>query len=102
MKAEGRAMKLLKVEGTQGYFRDHKGDFCEIDKLTKEDILRLVNLTLTEEKAEFDPYDEKVVKNLAHQVIYRNVVQKLTSLRERRKEFTDESERLYLADYEKY
>jgi len=95
-------MKLLKVDGTQGFFCDDKGNYSEIDKITKEDLLRLVNLTLKEEQVEFDPYDETVVKNLAHQVIYKSIVQKLNSLRERRKEFTDESERLYLADYEKY
>lgn len=95
-------MKLLKVEANMGFFLGDKGEFMEIDKITKEDLLRLANLTLHGDEIAFDAYDEKVVKHLAHQVIYKSVVQKLQSLRERRKEFIDESERLYLADYEKY
>jgi hypothetical protein len=51
---------------------------------------------------EFDDYDEKAIKNQAHQIIYKSIVQKLRTLRDRRKEFIDESARLFLEDYEKY
>jgi rRNA-processing protein FCF1 len=65
-------------------------------------LLRLVNVTLSEEDIEFDEYNESMIQNHAHQVIYKSVVRKLQSLRERKREFADESARLYLEDYEKY
>jgi hypothetical protein len=59
-------------------------------------------LTLGEDAIEFDEYDENAVKNQALQVIYKSLAQKLQGLRNRRKEFVDESERLFLAEYERY
>ena len=95
-------MKLLKAEGSLGHYLTDKGTYSPIEKITKDDLLRLVNWTLQEEDVEFDDYDENAIKNLAHQVIYKNVVQQLQGLRSRRKAFVDESERLYLVEYEKY
>lgn len=95
-------MKLLSVENSSGHYRDDNGGYKPIDKLGKDDLLRLVNWTLHEDAVEFDPYDEEAIKNHAHQIIYKSVSQKLTDLRGRRKEFLDESARLFLADYEKY
>lgn len=94
-------MKLLKIDGKQGHYRDEKGDFALIDKITKEDLLRLVNLTLSEE-VEFDEYNDEDIKNQAHQILYKSISEEIKSLKERKQEFTDESERLYLEDYEKY
>ena len=94
-------MKLLKTDNNQGHFLGEDGAFAPVDKITKEDLLRLVELTLTEE-VEFDEYDSEVVKNQAHQILYRSIYEKLCGLRERKQEFTDESERLYLQEYEKY
>ena len=45
-----QAMKLLKIEDSRGHFLLEDGSFAEIDKITKEDLLRLVDLTLSEEE----------------------------------------------------
>jgi len=95
-------MKLLKIESNCGYFRLVDGNYSPVDKISKDDLLRLVNVTLSEEEIEFDTYDESIIQNHAHQVIYKSIVRKLQSLRERKQEFVDESARLYLEDYEKY
>ena len=95
-------MKLLKIEDSCGYFRLENGDYSPVDKITKDDLLRLVNEALSEEDVGFDSYDESIIQNHAHQVIYKSVMRKLQSLRERKQEFVDESARLYLEDYEKY
>ena len=94
-------MKLLKTEDDHGHYLGDEGDFVPIDKITKEDLLRLVNLTLAED-VEFDEYDDETIKNQAHQILYKSIFEELASLKERRQEFTDESERLYLEEYEKY
>jgi hypothetical protein len=94
-------MKLLKVEDNHGYFLGDDDAFRPVDRITKEDLLRLVDLTLTEE-VEFDDYDSEAIKNQAHQILYRSIYEKLSGLRDRKEEFTDDSQRLYLQDYEKY
>ena len=94
-------MKLLKTEDNQGYFLCEDSTFISVDRITKEDLLRLVELTLTVE-VEFDVYDSETIKNQAHQILYRSIYEKLCGLRDRKQEFTDESERLYLQEYEKY
>ncbi len=95
-------MKLLKIDENCGHFLDDKGDYIPIDKIGKEELLRLGNWTLHEEVVEFDEYDEATLKNHAHQIIYKSAVEKLQTLRDRRQEFIDESARLFLEDYEKY
>lgn len=95
-------MKLLKIEDNRGYFLYKDGEYKAIDQISKDDLLRLVSFTLDEDNVEFDAYDEVLIKNHAHQVIYKSIVRKLQSLRERRQEFADEAARLYLEDYERY
>ena len=94
-------MQLLKIENSQGLFVDRTGQYQLIDRITKEDLLQLIDLTLGEE-VEFDEYDEEGIKNQAHQIVYKSIYDKLQELKGRKQEFVDESERLYLADYEKY
>lgn len=95
-------MKLLKIDEGKGYFLGEDTEDQPVDKLTKEDLLRMVDLTLTEDEILFDEYDENSLHNQAHQIIYKNVYEKLHFLRERRSEFVDESERLFLEEYDSY
>jgi len=96
-------MKLLEIKDKKGYYCDDQGKFATVDKITKDDILRLVNLTLdTNQEVEFDEYDVDNLKNHAHQIIYKSIFDKLQGLKNRRQEFIDESDRLYLSEYEKY
>ena len=94
-------MKLLDIKDNLGYFLDSQGMFAPVDKITKDDLLRLVNISLKEE-VEFDEYNDEVLKNQAHQIIYKSIFEKLRGLSERRQEFIDESERMYLQEYERY
>ena len=79
-------MKLLRIAENVREFQAEDGQYRTVDKITKEDLLRLVDRTLIEEDVKFDPYYEKSLKNQAHQVIYRSVLQKLLDLRNRRRE----------------
>lgn len=95
-------MKLLRINENGGQFLKADGTYEAIDKIDKEDLLRLVDHTLEDDEFEVDEYDEQAVKNQAHQVIYKSIGQKLTELRKRREGFIDESARLYLEEYERY
>lgn len=95
-------MKLLRIDGNQGYFRAVSGDYIPVEKISKDNLMQLVTWILSEADTEMDAYDESRIKNQAQQIIYKNVESKLRSLRERAKEFVDESQRLFLTEYEKY
>ena len=92
----------MRIDNNTGQYLSEDGRFTEVDKITKEDLLRLVDLALQEEEIEYDEYSDEKLKNQAHQIIYKSVSEKLKGLRDRRKEFIDKSERLYLAEYERY
>ena len=98
---EGKDMKILKIEDNKGFYSTAEGDCNSIDKINKEDLLKLVDLTL-EGDVEFDEYNEDNIKNQAHQIIYKSIYEKLLDLHERKDEFRDKSERLFLHEYEKY
>jgi hypothetical protein len=95
-------MKLLRIHENAGQFLKADGTYETIDKIDKDDLLRLVDKTLDAEEFEVDAYDEQAVKNQAHQVIYKSIAQKLVDLRKRREGFIDEAARLYLVEYERY
>jgi hypothetical protein len=95
-------MKLLRIADSQGQFLAATGSYVGIDRITKEDLLRLVGLAIDEEAAELDEFDSEAIKNQAHKVIYKSVALKLTDLRKRRKQFIDEAARLFLEEYESY
>ncbi|MET0001468.1 MAG: hypothetical protein ABW125_18900 [Candidatus Thiodiazotropha lotti] len=94
-------MKLLKIESYCGHFLTESGAYESIDKIAKNDLLRMVDSVLNED-VEFDEYDQEQLKNQAHQVVYKSIYDNLTSLQKRKAEFIDESERMYLDDYKRY
>nr|VFK68217.1 MAG: hypothetical protein BECKUNK1418G_GA0071005_12163 [Candidatus Kentron sp. UNK]VFK73564.1 MAG: hypothetical protein BECKUNK1418H_GA0071006_12197 [Candidatus Kentron sp. UNK] len=94
-------MKLLKIENKLGYYLKESEDYEPVDKITKDQLLRLVDLTLAND-VEFDEYDDKQIQHQAHRIVYKSLYEKLRSLQERKQEFMDESEQLYRQDYEKY
>ena len=96
-------MKLLQIENNQGFFLNKEGKLSPVHELERKQLFWLVEQTLDDSiEVEFDEYDEGKLRNQAHQIVYKSVYEKLFDLRERRREFVDTSERLYLADYEKY
>lgn len=94
-------MKALKIENYQGHFLTEDDDYETVDKIDKAILLRLVNLAL-EDGFEIDDYDGGELRNQAHQIIYKSISEKLNDLHQKRNQFRDESERLYLDEYEKY
>jgi hypothetical protein len=103
MKTGESTMKLLQIDDNQGFFLDKNDKLLPVSKLDKNHLLWLVNQTLDANvEVTFDAFDPAKLRNQAHQIIYKSVYDKLTALREQRKDFVDTSERLYLTDYEKY
>ena len=94
-------MKALKIENHQGFFVTEEGNYETVEKIDKAILLRLINMAL-EDDFEIEEFDEERLKNQAHQIIYKSVGEKLKDLHQKRNQFRDESERLYLEAYEKY
>ena len=85
-------MKILRIKDSNGHFSVDGKKFVSIDRLDKENLLKLVDHALKED-IEMDDYDTDILKNEAHRIIYRNVHQKLQELASRKDEFFDKSER---------
>lgn len=75
--------------------------YIDIDKITKDHLLELINSTL-EHEVTFDTYDEQSLHNQAQRIVYKNILEKLQDLGARRQEFKDESANLYEKEYERY
>lgn len=94
-------MKILKIDDSNGHFSTDGDEFISIDKLDKENLLKLVEHSLNKE-VEMDDYEPKILKNEAHRIIYRSVHKKLQELITRKDEFYDKSEREFYEIYENY
>lgn len=94
-------MKYLKIENGKGFYRLDGNDWHPIDKLNKDHLLTLVNLSLTDE-FEMDEFDKEKLEHKAHQVIYKNIFEKFSELEKKNNRFKDESESLYKSAIEKY
>lgn len=61
-----------------------------IDQISKDDLLTLLKLAISEESFEMDPYSTEFIHNAAHQIIYKNIYQKFEDIRLHRVSFEDE------------
>ena len=73
-----------------------------IDKISKDDLLILLKLAISEESFEMDPYSTESVNNAAHQIIYKNIYQKFEDIRLHRVSFEDEKVNLYRTAINRY
>lgn len=73
-----------------------------LDKITKEDLLALVEMCVEREDFEMDQYDSELLQHAAHQIIYKNIYNKLDDLKQRRVSFSDEKVSLYRTAITKY
>lgn len=102
---EIKHMKYLKIEDNRGFFlkieEDQSQNWNEIDKIGKDDLLTLLNKAVLED-FEMDEFNEDLISNKAHQIIYRNLYEKFTDLLNNKTRFREESESLYKVALEKY
>ncbi len=73
-----------------------------IDQISKDDLLTLLKIAISEESFEMDPYSTESVHNAAHQIIYKNIYQKFEDIRLHRVSFEDEKVNLYRTAINKY
>lgn len=93
-------MKYLKIENNKGFYWDEK-EYQEIDKVDKNGLLALLNAAETD-SFELDAYDENLLGNKAHQVIYENIHAKFRQFLTDKDQFKTEVGNLYNEAIGKY
>lgn len=94
-------MKFLKIENSKGFFCLDGAIWQEIDKISKDDLMVLLDKAV-ETDFEMDEYKQEIIANKAHQIIYKNLYMKFIELLDNKTRFKDESEQFYKAAFEKY
>ena len=101
IKKDGKHMKYLKIENSKGFYCLKEDYWQEIDKISKDDLMALLDKAI-ETDFEMDEYNQEKIANKAHQIIYKNLHQKFSELLENKSRFKDESEQLYKNAFERY
>jgi len=97
-------MKYLKIEDNKAFFIKDKAqpeNWNEIDKIEKEDLMNLIDFA-TEDDFEMDVYNEDILANKAHQIIYKSIYEKLNIFLTNKDRFKDQTENVYKEALEKY
>lgn len=95
-------MKILRINNKKGEYSVNGVDYKPIDIISKEDILKMIDL-LTTEDCELDELtDDKMLPNQAHLIIYKNLFQKFNELLNSKSYFYDLREKTYLDAINKY
>lgn len=99
---ENKDMIYLKIEHNVGKFYKKDGTYVTIDKMANGDLWHLANAVMNDDDFQMDAYDESLLPNKAHQIIYKHVYELLTSLQERKEQYKIESELMYKTAYDAY
>lgn len=96
-------MKYLKIENNKGFYRidTTTENWLELDQVNKEHLLSLLKFASTE-NFEMDEYDDALLQNPAHNIIYRNLHGKLKDFVANKTRFQDSVEAMYKTAIDKY
>ncbi len=87
-------MKFLKIDHGKGYFSLNGTEWIQIDQISKENILELLDTCLNHD-FEMDEFDKEKIANQAHQIIYKHIYEKFEDLKNNKNLLHDESESIY-------
>jgi hypothetical protein len=96
-------MKYLKIENNKGFYRldTSKEDWIELDQINKDNLLSLLRFA-TKEDFEMDEFDDELMQNPAHNIIYKNIHGKFKDFLSNKTRFQDSAEVTYKAAIDKY
>ncbi len=94
-------MKHLKIEDQKAYFKSGE-NWMVVTEMTKENLLNLAHAAIEEENFEMDAFDEALLPNPAHRIIYQQICGQLAELHGRRASFQEEEKNIYKDAYNKY
>jgi len=96
-------MKYLKINANKGFYRlDATQDvWSNLDQINKDHLLTLLKIA-SSEAFEMDEYKDELLKNPAHNIIYKNIYGKFIDLLSNKTRFQDSVEATYKQAIEKY
>lgn len=96
-------MNCLKIEDSKGFYntQSEKEEWTSLDEIRKEDILTILNECMKSGFGMSNP-EEETISNKAHEIIYKKLHEKFSSLDSQRNRFKDESNSLFKDAYLKY
>lgn len=97
-------MKLLKIENNNGKFSKDGVNFIEIEKISKDDILKILEKVLSESEILIDESNEEDMKinSPAQKIIYDNIYEKVREVIEEKDEINSFEEDEYYVALRKY
>ncbi len=95
-------MKYLKIEDNKGHFLNKEGEWIELDKVSKEDILFIIEKALDDEDFTIDDFKEEDLQNPAHKIIYKQLHEKISDFVEKKSTLKDDISGMYKEAYNKY
>lgn len=103
MKEKNKHMTYLKIDNNKGYYRleGASEDWVELDQISKDDLLKLLEKATTEEFV-MDEYEDELLQNPAHNIIYKNIYGKFTELLSNKTRFQDSVNLMYKSAIDKY
>ena len=95
-------MKKFEIKDGCVYFLSSNGGFLPIDRLKKSELLYLVNDLIDSDEFVMDEFDDGLIKNAAHKIIYKSVYNKFIELKTNKKAFKEQYNTLFEDALNKY
>lgn len=96
-------MIYLKISNNKGFYRidEQEESWKEIDQINRDDLLKLLQLA-SETDFEIEEYEDELLQNPAHNIIYNNIYRKFKEFLDNKTRFNDSAKAMYGAALIKY
>lgn len=96
-------MKYLKIDNNKGYYNIDTAveNWTEIDQINKDHLLSLLKIASVE-NFEMDEYEDALLQNPAHNIIYKNIHRKFKDFSVNKTRFQDSVDAMYKQAIDKY
>lgn len=96
-------MNYTKIDKSSVYFRLNEGmDWKPISDIQGDDLITLLKKALDEEEFELAEYNNDLINNEAHNIIYKSIHEKISEIRNDRENILDEHLQRYNEVIDKY
>ncbi|MDU2639129.1 MAG: hypothetical protein E7C63_02575 [Finegoldia magna] len=96
-------MNYTKIENRNVFFRLSDSDNWKlISDITGDDLIKLIEKCIDEDDFELGEFDDMLIGNEAHKIIYKSIYQKIKDIHLERDNIIDENTQRYNDIIEKY
>lgn len=96
-------MNYTKIENSKVFFRLSSSDNWKlISDITGDDLIILIEKCIDEDDFELKEFDDTIIKNEAHKIIYKSIYQKINDIYLERDNIIDDNSQRYNDIIEKF